>query len=65
MPMMTIEIKAQSQAKHDAIRSGIHVSPDFEDGALLDLLAYEQEAFVQAEAEIRQLYRGCADGGDA
>ncbi len=64
MPMMTIEIKAQSQAKHDAIRSGIHVSPDFEDGSLLDLLAYEEAEHVQAEAEIRQLYRNCADGGD-
>lgn len=64
MPMMTIEIKAQSQAKGDAIRSGVHILSGFEDGALLDLLAYEQEEHAQAEAEIRQLYRNCADGGD-
>lgn len=48
--------RATSQAKHDAIKSGIHIDPSFEDGSMLDLLAYEEEQAAQAEAEVRERF---------
>ena len=48
--------RATSQAKRDAITSGVHVVPDWEDGSMLDLLAYEEEQAAQAEAEVRERF---------
>jgi len=54
--------RATSQARHDAIVSGVHVVPDFEDGSLLDLVAYEEEQAAQAEAGVRERYgRRCVE----
>lgn len=48
--------RATSQAKHDAIVSGVHVTPDFEDGSLLDLMFFTEEQAAQAEAEVRERF---------
>lgn len=48
--------RATSQAKHDAIVSGVHVTPDFEDGSMLDLMFHQEEQAAQAEAEVRAQY---------
>lgn len=48
--------RAASQAKHDAIVSGVHVVPDFEDGSMLDLMFNQEEQAAQAEAEVRERF---------
>jgi len=56
MTIIQQEQRATSKARHDAIVSGVHVVPDFEDGSMLDLMFHQEEQAAQAEAEVRERF---------